>query len=186
MTGLKAKPRSVIAKALLLILGTGVLVLAGVALLFAALLNRAPVPAPEKPKTVRVDKGELQDYIDIDIPVAAVKWEVFRTPEDEGLWGNLDFSTILIAEIDLAAPEWAQPRRPPMQYDSVAEESPRPWLTPHFRELMRKATKKGVLAKEPHCGVYEATMQKSGRLVDGYFCAHAEKVLLYITIDTQV
>ncbi len=180
------KSCSTVFKALLLILGAGALLLVVVAGIIVVMLNRTPVAAPEKPKKIRVDIVELREYVDIDIPVAAVKWEVFGSPEDEGLWGNLDRTTVMIAEIDPGDPTWFKPRKKALEdYVSVVEESPRPWLSPHFKELMQKATKDGVISKDPRCGAYEAGMQKSGRVVDGFICAHAGKILLYLTIDVQ-
>ena len=129
-----------------------------------------------------VDSAGLRQFINIDIPITAVKWEIFKAPED-GFLPTPDPYTTLIAEIELSDPGWYQPQGMLTTRGQVRPESVRPWLSPLFKDLMHKATTDGHALAAFKCEKLVTPIKSSGRVVQGFMCASSGKVLLHLLVD---
>lgn len=178
--------RIVIRGSLLLLVAAVASVIVLVSILYAAykidgFLN------PDPRLRVHTDVIELKNMINLDIPITAVKWQTFSSPEDDGLlWPAQDVQTILIAEIDLSDTSWFKPTNASLpDRATIVKESPRPWLSKPVQTFLRETVdENSVLAKGNLCGSYQVAIRTSGRLVDGYICKISGKILLYLPVHT--
>ena len=183
MTNQQKKPRSNLRVAGLVLLVSSLAAIAAILLLFAAfLILKASIQPP--PPQINVDRDELTNLVDLDLPIASVKWQVFRWPDDS-FFPVPDVSTELIAEITLADPNRYTPGAPLTSNWSLAPEFALPWLSDPFKALMKRATKKDdVIARAPNCGEFKSSIKSSGRPVHGFACAASGKVLIRLTLDS--
>lgn len=186
MTTAPTKILRKIVKGTLLLFGAALGGLLAIALTVFTVSKISDLVNPDPRLKIHTDVAELKNMLDLDIPIAAVKWQIFSSPEDDGiLWPAQDAQSILIAEIDLADASWFNTRAPLPGTRSIALESARPWLSEPFKILVGDAAKnKNRLANDQPCGLYEASIKKSGRIVDGYICKIAGKILLYLPVHT--
>ena len=129
------------------------------------------------------DSSALRQMINIDIPISAVKWEIFRYPDDQGFMPAPDVYTVLIAEIELSDPTWYKPHPALEERTGAMPGSSREWLSPPFKELMRKAATDDNALAAFKCGAFTTSIRSSGRVVDGFICPSAGRVLFYLTVD---
>ena len=129
------------------------------------------------------DSSALRQMINIDIPISAVKWEIFRYPDDQGFMPAPDVYTVLIAEIELSDPTWYKPHPALEERTGAMPGSSREWLSPPFKELMRKAATDDNALAAFKCGAFTTSIRSSGRVVDGFICPSAGRVLFYLMVD---
>ncbi len=131
--------------------------------------------------TVSEDLAALQQEVKIAIPAASIKWEIFGTPEDTG-WGaggRTDYMT-LVAQVEAPDGTWFRSLKDNAGQEWIAPESARSWLSPHFQTLLKKSRdSKSDMAP---CRKYQVEMTKSGRLVNGFACAHEGFLLIHLKL----
>ena len=180
----EAKQKRPLYRRVLVVLGwtllvTVVLAISAVALLLWALSRPAPIPP------AKVDVAALKALVNLDVPIKAAKWEVFRSPDDGGFMPSQDPYTILIAELTPSDPAWAPELKTLSSgRDDVMPDSARIWISEPFQSLLKNATNKDGPLAAFGCGEFVASMTRSGRTVDGYICPHSGKVLIYLVIDS--
>ena len=129
------------------------------------------------------DAGALQNLIDIPVKLTSARWEMFGTPEyDGGVPGPTDYMT-LIAEIE--------PFEKSTLFKTGATDTnvylvpgvARPWISSGFRSMLEKHKNTNInLGGMPGCHAYDTTIKKSGRLVTGFACTDANRVLVYLSL----
>ena len=180
----QGKPKRPLYRVVLAVLGwtllaTVVLAISAVALILWMLSRPAPIPP------AKVDVGALKALVNLDVPIKAAKWEVFRSPDDGGFMPSQDPYTVLIAELTPSDPAWAPELKALSSgRDDVMPDSARTWISEPFQSLMKNATNKDGPLAAFGCGELVASMTRSGRAVEGYVCPHSGKVLIYLVIDS--
>jgi hypothetical protein len=125
----------------------------------------------------------LQALIAIPISIKAVRWEVFRYPEEtEGFLPNNYESTTLVAEISPPDPKWLEEKNKPIEINWTSRNAVRPWLTPTSQAIL--ATKSLDLTKHK-CKHFSTTLVRSTKPVTGFTCESDGQVLLYLLLDEQ-
>lgn len=138
-------------------------------------------------KAPPLDLPALKEKIKLDIPAQSAAWEIFGTPEYKGgVPGPTDLQT-LVAEIELPRSNSNSKLDLPMAGEIfVAPESAREWLSPDFKELMKRTrNSKEDMGRKHGCFKYETTITASGRAVSGFVCVASNKALLYLTLDQR-
>lgn len=127
------------------------------------------------------DLGKLQGMVQIAIPATAIKWEIVKVPDDEGLLavGPVDY-VHLVAEITPGERAWfaRQPNNDAKLW--IAPDAARPWLTPHFRQLL--ASGENDWRRKSNCKPHHTTVTASGRQVGGFVCEHQGLLLLHLML----
>lgn len=172
----QTKPPSFLRKAISMIVGLAGLAVAGVLVIFAIFMFSRPSP----PK-VSNDIAELRNTINVDIPIAAVKWQIFRWPEDSFM-ATPDVFTLLVAEIELSDPAWFKPDGN-LENGWDPHDAARSWLSEPFKSLMKKTASDRNALTAAGCGRFESSLKSSGRPVRGFICPAQGKVLVYLTLD---
>jgi len=137
-----------------------------------------------EPSHVSDDLAKLQAIVAIPAGATSARWEVFGTPEETGFVpGPTDYHT-LIAELQPALTPAAETADAQRDEIPVMPESARPWLSNGFRALMEQNRNARLhLAAHKNCRVYQTTMRKSGRRVQGFLCSDAGRTLLYLDVS---
>ncbi len=175
------KPKRSLLHAFVVFLGWAFLAVLGIIAVVIALFlwgMSTPRPAP----LAKSDSTELRQFINIDIPITSVKWEIFRSPDDS-FFPAPDVYSILIADIELSDPSWYKPRPVLTTRGDVMPESAREWLSQPFKDLMHRAPRDDNALAAFKCSEFSTSIKSSGRVVDGYICPSPGRVLLYITVD---
>lgn len=135
------------------------------------------------PKPQSEDIGALRAIINIPAAAKSARWDMFETPEPDGLIpGPTDFHT-LVAELELDQ-DWLSSLKEPTGDIFIVPEAGRRWLTKEFRDLLHKnKTSRANLSSQADCRKYSTTVTRSGRQVDGFVCKSADKILMYLPLD---
>jgi hypothetical protein len=128
------------------------------------------------------DLTALQSIVNLDLPITAIRWEVFATPEDgDGIPGPTDYIT-LIAEIKPTSPDRGF-NRPSTEGVSIAPNAVRPWLSSASRAFLAKHGNSQIsLTTGRNCYPLEAKLVKTGKVVKGFACKNSGKLLVYLTL----
>lgn len=128
--------------------------------------------------------SKLREIINLQVPAKSVRWEVFGTPEHKGgVPGPTDFVT-LVAEIE-ADQGWLESYTKPTGITYIAPEAARSWISNEFRTMLAKNRNKELdLSSKENCRWFGTTLKKTGKPVDGFVCGNANKILLYITLES--
>lgn len=128
----------------------------------------------------------LRAIVDLDIPATSGRWEIFGTPEyTGGVPGPTDFTT-LVAELNVPGAGWFDTRKEAAGPVWIAPEAARAWLHAPFRQLLaNNKNSTASLSGPTPCRHYGATMTKSGRQVDGFVCADAARLLVYLILTSR-
>jgi hypothetical protein len=131
------------------------------------------------------DISGLSKVINLNIPASFAQWEIFGTPEYKGgVPGPTDFVT-LIAELHAVPKDWINLNSAAEEPIYIVPEAARPWLSPAFRTFLdEKKNSNADMAAHPECRRYLTSMKKTGQKVDGFVCAQADNILLYITLSS--
>jgi hypothetical protein len=133
------------------------------------------------------DIAALRKLINIPIEAKSARWDIFQTPETgpRGVPGPDDFTT-LVAELDHDQ-DWFRSLKEPTGDIFIVPEAARPWLTKEFHDLLqRNKTSYANLSGQADCRKYATSVAKSGRIVDGFACKAAGRILLYLTLDSHI
>lgn len=126
---------------------------------------------------------ELNEMIQLQIPVKSAKWEVFHTPESGGLPAPTDYIT-LVAEVEPADAHWFPVRAAQWTKTYAIPEAARGWMAEPIRAQLGKLTREGQTHAAPaNCKDLQATMTRSGRSVPGFVCAVGTTLLVYVTLQ---
>ncbi|GJI93838.1 hypothetical protein RugamoR57_05560 [Duganella caerulea] len=126
----------------------------------------------------------LREVINVQIPAASARWEVFGTPEyTGGVPGPTDFTT-LIAELQPADGAWFASQKETVGTSFIAPEAARPWLSGPFRHLLAEHKNTTAdLSTLGDCHPYTTTLKKSGSPVQGFVCGEDRRLLLYLALS---
>lgn len=175
------KPKRSVLELIVAVLGWAFLAFIVIVVTIVALivwgLSRPRVAPP-----ANVDTDALRQMLNIDIPMTAVKWEIFHLPE-EGFLPAPDSYTILMAEIELSDPSWSMPPSALMTRNQLMPEEAREWLSQPFKDLMRKAVKDEHALSAFKCGEFATSIKSSGRVVDGFICRSPGRVFFHLIVD---
>ena len=129
------------------------------------------------------DRTALDQWITLDIKSAALKWEIVRSPGDDGfLPAPIDYTT-LIVEAEDASGEWLSKARAPTGEVWLVAEAARPWLKPAFQKIVKgHGVRRIDLTNRFRCKAYSGVLKKSRKLVHGYLCPHGSNALIYLTV----
>ena len=156
-------------------------------ILFAAAVVLLGACSFEEQNPHSEDIAALRELINIPIEAKSARWDIFRTPEtgSRGIPGPDDFTT-LIAELDHEQ-DWYSSLKEPPGKTFIVPEAARPWLTKEFHELLERNKNSWTnLASQGDCRKYATSVAKSGRIVDGFACKAAGRILLYLTLDSHL
>lgn len=159
--------------------GSGVLI---ISLLFLALYFG---PAKEASPTSQVSNSiaELRNQIDIDVPIKSAQWQIFGSPEDTGAGAVAPTDDIiLIAEIELADPNWSIANAKKNYLMRAVPEASRPWLSRPFRIEIERSRTTGSPRADVQCKDYVTNYKTSKKPVEGFICAIPNRVLLYLSL----
>lgn len=156
----------------------GVLMGAGL----AAILLAGWLLFPKKPR-VSDDIGALQGVVQIAIPATSIKWEIYKVPDDEGLFaiGPVDYVQ-LVAEVVPGERSWFARQPDDGSTLSAGPDAARGWLSPAFRTLL--ADPKTEWRRSARCKSHRTTVTSSGRPVKGFVCEHGGLLLLYLMLSS--
>lgn len=131
---------------------------------------------------VSTDLIALRKIVNLDIAATSAKWEMFGTPEDTGgVPGPTDYVT-LIAEL-APVDDKITAASAPLGSFWLVPGSARPWLSDTFRTMLEKQDNTALyMSKQTHCRDLRATLQQTGKPVQGFACTSAEKTLVYLTV----
>lgn len=152
-----------------------------VAIGVAAILGAGWALYPQRPFPSD-DIGALQGIVQIPIPARSIKWEIYKVPDDEGLFafGPVDYVQ-LVAEIVPGERTWFARQPQDGARLSIGPGAARAWLTPHFRALL--ATEDDRRWRGTNCKRHHTTVTSSGRRVEGVVCEHQGLLLLYLMLS---
>ena len=92
----------------------------------------------------------------------------------------------LVAELNITSAQWFNTKGEPAGPVWVAPEAARPWLEAPFQQLLQKnKNTTATLAGSVPCRKYSAALTTSGRRVDGFVCADAARLLVYLTLSAR-
>lgn len=128
------------------------------------------------------DLAALQSIVNLDLPINAIRWEVFATPEDRGgSPGPTDYIT-LIAEIKPTSFNRSF-NKPNTGVVSIAPNAVRPWLSSASRAFLAKHGNSQIsFTTGRNCYPLEATLVKTGKVVKGFACENSGRLLVYLTL----
>ena len=149
------------------------------ALLSAVVLAGCPSPGDRMSSNIE----EIRKQIVLDIPASGGRYEFFETPEYRGgVPAPTDYVTLVI-ELDNVEPAWIAARARKAEKVWVVPEVSRPWLSEPSKALLARAhLGKIPLASGDNCYQYSTQVRKSGRVIEGFTCAHARTVFVYLTV----
>lgn len=128
------------------------------------------------------DIGKLQSIVQIPIPARAIRWEIYKVPDDEGIFalGPVDYVQ-LVAEVEPGDKVWFARQPDDGSVLSIGPNAERSWLSPPFRTLLKDQEK--ALRSRANCKRHKSTITSSGRPVKGVVCEHQGLLLLYLMLS---
>jgi hypothetical protein len=149
----------------------------------AAVLCVSGCSAQDKKLKASDDIKALEQLVDLSANLKSARWEMFGTPEyDGGVPGPTDYMT-LIAEIEPVTNVDSFSRGTNNKRIYIVPEAARPWLSSHFRTMLKKNKNANLdLATADGCHEYDTKIKKYGRSVSGFSCEKSGKVLLYLSL----
>jgi hypothetical protein len=128
------------------------------------------------------DVDVLRSVAELDTNPAAMRWEIFGTPEHVGgVPGPTDFVT-LVAEVS-RFDQGEFEKRAKSGTKWIAPEASRPWLSENFRSMLGKHRNTAVdLSSHYNCRAAHGKLKKSGGQVEGFVCNGPANGLIYLTL----
>jgi hypothetical protein len=129
------------------------------------------------------DVNALRKVVDIPGSLKSARWEIFGTPEyTGGVPGPTDYLT-LVAEIEPAEKPIDFPVSAGNSSVYIVPEAARPWISGEFRSILEEHKNSTLdLSTVKECHPYAAKLKQSGNPVNGFACASAGKVFVYLSL----